>query len=88
MAPRRHEGPHALLKGKGAVGMTLTMPDGAASTIAFRTNADMKMVTCGGVSSGARVFAERRDKDGQSVCAFHYPTDLQRPPVGTDMYPE
>ena len=56
-----------LLAGKGAVGVLLTHPDGAADTVAFRTDAGAGKVACGSLSSAARVFARGTDKEGKST---------------------
>ena len=54
-----------LVKGKGAVGVTLAMPGGGKETVAFRTDAAPGSVSCGGLTSTARVFAQGRDKSGK-----------------------
>ena len=61
------------LEGRGAVGVKLTRPDGATDTVVFRADADAKRVTCGGLTSDARVFAEGTDKAGRTVRTFRHP---------------
>jgi len=56
-----------LLGGKGAVGVRLAMPGGAEDVVCFRTDAKAEQVSCGRLTSGARVFAEGRDKSGKTA---------------------
>jgi len=55
----------ALVEGAGAVGVRLAMPGGEAQLVAFRTDARAEKVSCGGLTSDARVFAEGRDTSGK-----------------------
>jgi hypothetical protein len=56
-----------LIEGTGAVGVTLTKPDRTIDTVAFRTDPDMKELTCNQIGSKARVFAQGRDKNGKPI---------------------
>jgi hypothetical protein len=53
-----------LVQGDGAVGVRLRFPDGAEDVVAFRTDADAEIVSCGGLRSDALAFARGRTKDG------------------------
>jgi len=53
-----------LVQGDGAVGVRLKTSDGAEDIVAFRTDADAKVVSCGGVRSDAQAFAIGHGKDG------------------------
>jgi len=59
-----------LAAGKGAVGVVLTMPDGSREVVAFRTDPRAKQVSCGGLTSDGRVFAEGRDGNGKVTHAL------------------
>ena len=59
-----------LLRGSGAIGTLLTFPDGSTQVVAFRTDPHTETVTCGALTSDARVFAERRDRGGHIVSAL------------------
>jgi len=56
-----------LAEGRGAVGVRLAMPDGSEEIVAFRTDADAAEVSCGGLTSRARVFARRRNPSGRTI---------------------
>ena len=54
-----------LLQGSGAVGVRLTASDGAREIIAFRTDQEADVVSCGGIESSGQVFAQGTDEAGQ-----------------------
>jgi hypothetical protein len=54
-----------LVRGKGAVGARLRSADGAEGIVAFRTDPEVPSVSCGGIDSAARAFAQQSDRDGQ-----------------------
>lgn len=62
-----------LLRGKGAVGVKLIASDGAEDVVAFRTDADAPTVSCGGLESAGRVFAEGKDSAGAVTRSFTSP---------------
>jgi hypothetical protein len=64
-----------LLEGKGAVGVLLTKADGTVDTIGFRVDVEADEVSCGGITSASRVFAEGRDGDGKTVRTLNIPVD-------------
>jgi len=53
--------------GAGAVGVHLSMPDGSAEVVAFRTDTRAAEVSCGGLTSRGRVFARGRDPSGKTI---------------------
>jgi hypothetical protein len=53
-----------LLRGEGALGVRLALPDGAEEVVAFRTDPAAPMVACAGLRSDGRAFARGRSKDG------------------------
>ena len=59
-----------LLSGSGAIGTLLTFPDGTTQVVAFRTDPHPERVTCGEITSDARVFAEGRGRSGRLVSAL------------------
>ena len=59
-----------LLPGTGAVGVRLTAPNGQQDVVAFRTDPQANTVSCGGVESTNRVFAQGRDTDGRLLRKF------------------
>ncbi|MGB2823123.1 MAG: hypothetical protein WBF17_19215, partial [Phycisphaerae bacterium] len=56
--------------GTGAVGVRLTMADGAEDVVCFRTDAKAERVSCGRLSSDGRVFAEGTDGSGKATRAL------------------
>ena len=68
-----------LLEGRGAVGVRLTASDGSEDVVAFRTDPQAKVVTCGGVEGAGLVFAQGKDKAGQIVRRFTHPGNAPRP---------
>lgn len=62
-----------LVEGTKAIGVQLTSADGVCDIVAFRTDGQAGKITCGPLTSRARVFAERHDKDGRTVRTFEIP---------------
>lgn len=59
-----------LLPGTGAVGVRLLAPNGQQDVVAFRTDPQAKTVSCGGVESTSRVFAQGQDANGRLLRNF------------------
>jgi hypothetical protein len=59
--------------GQGAVGVRLTSPNGAQDVVAFRTSSEPTTVSCNGIKSAGRVFAQGRDKHGKTIRRFTFP---------------
>lgn len=55
------------LQGQGAVGVRLLWTDGRREIVAFRTDASLPLVSCGGVRSDGRVFAMGQDAQGRPL---------------------
>jgi hypothetical protein len=62
-----------LLEGSGAVGVRLARNDGAYDVVAFRTDPEAGEVSCGELTSAARVFAGGYDKSGDVVRKLEIP---------------
>jgi len=62
-----------LVRGTGAAGVRLTAADGARDLVAFRTDPEAEVVSCGGVESNGQVFAQGTEKDGQVVRRLTHP---------------
>jgi hypothetical protein len=62
-----------LVRGTGTVGVRLTAADGARDLVAFRTDPQAEVVSCDGIESAGRVFAQGADKEGQVVRRFTHP---------------
>jgi hypothetical protein len=61
------------LQGQGAVGVRLTSSNEAQDVVAFRTSSEPTTVSCDGIESAGRVFAQGKDKDGRTIRRFTLP---------------
>jgi len=64
-----------LLRGQGVVGVRLASHDGAQNIVAFRTSSEPTTVSCGGIESAGRVFAQGKDNDGKTIRRFTLPAE-------------
>jgi hypothetical protein len=63
----------AMVAGTGAVGVRLTAREGAEDLVAFRMDSHAPTVVCGGIESGARVFAQGKDRSGRTLRRLTHP---------------